>query len=72
MKGGDFSRELFDDLRRQRAPRGEGLEQRAIVEAAHFDYGVDEFARAIERESAIRLAGDAPRAKYRAWARCAG
>ncbi len=63
MKDGDFSRELFDDLRRQRAPRGEGFEQRAIVEAAHFDNGVDEFARAIERESAIRLAGDAPRAK---------
>ena len=72
VKGGDFSREPFDDLRRQRAPRGEGFEQRAIVETAHFDNGVDEFARAIERESAIRLAGDAPRAKIERRARCAG
>src|ERR1019366_5654403 len=62
-KDGYFSRELFDDLRRKRAPRGEGFEQRAIVEAAHFDNGVDEFSRAIERETAVRLAGDAPRAK---------
>ena len=39
------------------------FKQRAIVEAAHFDDGVDECARTIERETAIRLAGQAPRAK---------
>ena len=61
VKGGDFSRELFDDLRRQRAPRGEGIRAARHRRSGAFRLRRRRVARAIERESAIRLAGDAPR-----------
>ena len=48
---------------------GEFVKQIVVVEAAHLDNSVDELARAVESEAAIRLAGDSVNHKIDLWRR---
>ena len=61
VEGGDARREPLDDRGGQRAGDGEAIEQRVLVEAAHLDDRIDQFALAVEDEPAIDGAGDPPR-----------